>query len=180
MKAKNMPLNSERLIIRPLEVKDAEAYSKLGCSYRSTGPIDNPKKAKQYIKKSLKSEDSFDVGIFLKDSNEMIGTIELCHMKWFNFKAGEICYTIHQDHWGKGFATEATKAFIDYCFKEMNFRKVYADTVPDNVGSQKVLEKLNFTLEGTIRERHFKDGKWIDELDYGLLRDEWEKEINTD
>ena len=168
-----LKLETERLIVKILSLKDAESYSKLGVSYRSTGKINNTQKAEEYIKKSHKSKDSFDLGIFLKENKKLIGTIELCHMNWFDFKAGEISYTIHKEHRKKGYVTEAIEPLIDYCFKNMKFIKIYADTEPNNIASNKVLKKLNFKLEGRIRKRHLKKGKWVDELDYGLLKEEW-------
>jgi len=60
-------LHTERLILKPLVLADASAYSLLGVSYRSTGALDNEIKAQEYLKKSLQSEDSFDVGIFLDE-----------------------------------------------------------------------------------------------------------------
>jgi len=175
MKINILALKSERLFLRPLEFKDSSEYSELGVSYRSMGKINTLVKAKKWLTKSINSEDSCEIGIFLKDEQKLIGTIELCHMRWFDFKAGELCYTVHKNYREKGIATEAVSQVIDFCFKKMKFRKVYADTVPSNIASQRVLEKLGFKLEGTIRERHFKKGKWVDELDYGLLKKEWNK-----
>src|SRR3989338_3743909 len=105
---------------------------------------------------------SYYFGIFLKENNILIGELELCHMNWWFDKAGEICYSIKKGYDGKGYATEASRAVINFCFKKLKFRKVYADTTPDNVASQKVLEKLGFRLEGRIREKVFVKGKWVD------------------
>lgn len=175
MNIKNLALKTERLFLRSVELKDASDYSRLGVSYRSIGKINNVDKAKIFINKSHKSEDSCEIGIFLKENQKLIGTIKLCHMRWFNFTAGEICYTINKKNQGNGYATEAVKCLISFCFNKMKLRKIYADTVPSNTASKRVLEKLGFKLEGIIRERHFVKGKWIDELDYGLLKKEWKK-----
>ena len=164
-------LHSKRLTFRPLELADAAQYALLGVSFRSTGKIDNAVKAKKYFLKSYDSKDSFDVGIFLSD--KLIGTIEVCHMSWIGYKGAEICYSIQKKHWSHGYATEACRTVIDYCFSKMKLHKIYADTWPDNIASQRVLEKLGFTLEGRIREKHYSKGKASDELDYGLLRREW-------
>jgi RimJ/RimL family protein N-acetyltransferase len=168
---KKFVLKSERLILRPLELKDTLEYSKLGVSYRRFGKVNTLEKARKWIRKSLKAEDSFDVGIYLSD--EMIGTIEFCHMSWFDYKGGEICYTIKKKFRGKGYGTEALRVFVKYCFNEMKLHKVYADTDKDNIASRRILEKVGFKLEGVIRERRKVKGKWMDEYDYGLLRREF-------
>lgn len=169
MKIIPLTINSERLILRAFTLVDAEQYSKL-----SIHSINTITKAKNFIKSSWK-KDSYYFGIFLKEYNLLIGQIELCHMNWWYDKAGEICYHIGKKYWGKGYATEASKAVISYCFSKLKFRKIYADTDPNNLASQKVLEKLGFKFEGRIREKNLIKGKWTDELDYGLLRSEWKR-----
>lgn len=173
MKPKVPSLTTERLILRPANIKDAEEYSKIGISTYSSGKINTLEKARKYIKNFIKDEDSIEILILLKENKEPIGHIELCHMSWWNNTAIEICYHLKKEHWGKGYATEASRKIIDFCFKKLKFRKIYADTDPNNLASQRVLEKLGFKLEGTIRERNLVNGKWLDELDYGLLKMEW-------
>ena len=169
MMLKKETIFGERIILRPFSPKDAEQYSKMDRKKRNT-----IEKAKNFINSSWK-KDSYYFGIFLKENNELIGQLELCHMNWWYDKAGEICYFIKKDFRGKGYATEASKAMINCGFNKLRFRKIYADTDPDNLASQKVLKKLGFKLEGKIREKNFVKGKWIDEYDFGLLKSEWKK-----
>jgi len=165
MELKKEEILGKRIFLKPLEQKDAEAYSNIGRKKILS-------EAKKFISSSWK-KDSYYFGIFLKENKELIGEMELCHMNWWFDKAGEICYFIKKEFRGKGFATESSKTMIDFCFKKLKFRKVYADTDPDNLASQKVLKKLGFKLEGKIREKNFVKGKWIDEYDFGLLKSEW-------
>jgi len=166
-------IKGKRLILRNITLNDARNFSKLGASTYSFGKINTLERAKKYIRKSLIRETEFELVIILKENNKLIGSVELCHLDWFNFKAGEITYRIKKEYRKKGYATEAARLLINYCFKKMKLRKIYADTRPDNKASQRVLEKLGFKLEGRIREKNFIKGKWIDELDYGLLKKEW-------
>lgn len=168
-------IQTERLLLREYTAEDTKKFITLGISFHSTGKIDTVAKAKKYFAHVKKDENQFALAIILKENKELIGNIEMCHMHWFNFQAGEIAYHIHENQWGKGYATEAAKGLIDYCFKTLKMHKLYADTEPSNIASQKVLEKLGFKLEGRIRERRQIKGKWVDELDYGLLRKEWGK-----
>ena len=164
---------TERLILREYYPADAKSFSSLGISFYQTGKINTTNKTKKYIANVNKNKNEFALAIILKKNNALIGNMEICHMNWFDFKAGEIAYHIHKRHRKKGYATEASKGLINYCFKHMKMRKIYADTQPTNIASQKVLKKLGFKLEGRIRERRKVKGKWTDELDYGLLRKEW-------
>lgn len=60
----------------------------------------------------------------------------------------ELGYLFAQKHWGKGFATESAKAALSYGFENLNFPEVIAMTDPENVSSQKVLEKIGFVRRG--------------------------------
>ena len=168
-------IKTKRLILRNPLLKDSKAYSKAEVSYHSTGKINTNEKAKKRIKKVLKDKQGFEWGLFLKENNELIGIIELDHLSWFDYKAGEMSKNIKKKYQNRGYGTEAAIALINYCFKKMKLRKIYADTNPTNIGAKKLLKKLGFKLEGRIRERRYSNGKWIDELNYGLLKKEWKK-----
>jgi len=169
----NKQIQTERLILRSYKLSDAREFTKLGIIFYSTGKLNTPVKVRKYFTHVSKSRNEFTLGIFLREKNILIGNIEFCHMNWFDFKAGEISYHLHKKYWGNGYATEAGEGLINYCFKTLKLHKIYADTEPSNLASQKVLEKLDFKLEGTIRDKRQKKGKWVDELDYGLLKNEW-------
>jgi len=171
MKPKITQIETERLILREATLEDAEAYAKLGLATYSSGRINNPKVARKYLQDSFSNDDSIEVAVILKAENALIGHIELCHMKRFE-QGIEICYHLRRKYWGKGYATESSRAIIHYCFTKLGYRKIYADTEPTNLASQRVLEKLGFKLEGRIRQRRKIKGVWTDELDYGLLRGE--------
>ena len=57
----------------------------------------------------------------------------------------EIGYGIGSGYWGRGFATEAVKRFIEYCFCEKGFKKVYASFFTGNEASRRVMEKCGMT-----------------------------------
>ena len=151
-------VETRRLILRNPLPSDAKTYSKAEISYYSTGKINTEEKARKHIKKSLKDKQSFEWGLFLKENGELIGIVELDHLSWFNHNAGEMSHHIKRKYQKQGYGTESATALINYCFKKMNLKKIYADTNPDNKGAQKLLKKLGFKLEGRIRERHFING----------------------
>lgn len=84
----------------------------------------------------------------------------------------EIGYLLASQVTGRGIAREAVAAVIEQLFGE-GYRRVFADTDPDNLASIRLLERLGFVLEGRLR------GEWQthigvrDSLIYGLLADEW-------
>jgi len=86
----------------------------------------------------------------------------------------EIGYCIGFDYWGKGIMTEATKAVIDFLFREVGFNRISIEHAVKNPGSGKVAEKCGMKLEGTKRE-FFKaqSGEFLDINEYSILKSEY-------
>ncbi|RBL90285.1 GNAT family N-acetyltransferase [Chitinophaga flava] len=101
-------------------------------------------------------------GIFDAVNNDFIG---MCLARFFADMPSqvEIGYTLSQAYWGKGIATESSKALVDYCFTNTDTHEVVAVTDLDNIGSQKVLEKA-----GLRRVDNLKRGDI--ELAYFMIR----------
>ena len=90
----------------------------------------------------------------------------------------EIGYTLHPDYWGRSYVPEAARALIDLGFKDLGLHKIELTCFGYNVQSQRVAEKLGFTLEACIRDRKDAQGNRCDSLMYGLLKSEWEVMID--
>ncbi len=88
---------------------------------------------------------------------------------------GEIEYCIGTAYQGKGYATEATKAVIDYGFNKIGFHKVQICVRPSNAPSKKVIEKCGFTYEGTLRDYFYIDGKYEGRMFFSILEDEYDR-----
>lgn len=72
--------------------------------------------------------------------DEVVGDI----VSWLDHGSRQVGYWIGRDHWGKGFATAALRLLLD----EIKDRPVTAHVVPDNIGSQHVVEKCGFVRVG--------------------------------
>ncbi len=80
---------------------------------------------------------------------------------------------IAKHEWGKGYATEASHATLDFAFRRMRVNRVESTVDERNPSSIRLHKKLGFTHEGTFRKKQFRDGGFIDVLQYGLLRSEY-------
>ena len=89
----------------------------------------------------------------------------------------QIGYIVVPEERGKGYCTEAVTILVDYIFLSTDVVRIQSETSPDNVASQKVLEKTGFTREGVIRKSVFVRGKWLDGVLYSVLREEWKAKI---
>lgn len=96
-----------------------------------------------------------------------------CELKWGG-RTGVIGYTFHPDHWGKGYATEASQALVDHLFTVVGVHRVEASLHPDNPPSARVLEACGMTFEGLTRESFWVGDECSDDMLYGMTRADWE------
>jgi RimJ/RimL family protein N-acetyltransferase len=64
----------------------------------------------------------------------------------------EVAYTIAEEYWGQGLGTEAAHAILQYGFEKLNLSRLICLTVPENVASQKVAEKIGMSFEKEARD----------------------------
>lgn len=84
-----------------------------------------------------------------------------------------IAYWITPEHWGNGYGTDGVGALCEHAFGDRRLHKLRADVLESNDGSRRVLEKLGFEREGTLRDEKFVAGEHADVYRYGLLAEEW-------
>ena len=133
-------METERLIIDALRETDKEAYF--------TNISHDKKVLESFICRYAESLDTFDFSgyltnpglyaIRLKETGQLIGIMVLCDE---TETSCEIGYGIGSAWWGRGYATEAVKTFIQYCFEEKGLREVYASFFTGNDASRHVMEK---------------------------------------
>jgi RimJ/RimL family protein N-acetyltransferase len=100
----------------------------------------------------------------------VIGTVSLMVGE---HRQGEIGFTVHPDHQGHGFATEAARALLRIAFEDYDLHRVYGRLEPRNVASARVLEKLGMRREALLLENEWVRGEWQSEAIYALLDREW-------
>lgn len=109
----------------------------------------------------------------IASSKEAIGGIGLHVQSDVYRKSAEIGYWLGEPFWGKGIATAAVKAIVDYGFSTFDIIRIFAGVFESNMASARVLEHAGFTLEGRMRKSVFKAGNYLDQLSYSLLKDDW-------
>ena len=77
-------------------------------------------------------------------------------------------------HWDKGLGTESLWLWVDYLFANSDFHRIGLTTWSFNPRMMRVAEKVGFLSEGTQREAREWEGKFLDRMQYGMLRREWE------
>ena len=82
----------------------------------------------------------------------------------------EIGYWLGESHWGRGVMTTAVRGFCEALFRETDLERIEAGAFAANTASHRVLEKAGFVREGVLRRKYFKDGEFVDDAVYALLR----------
>jgi RimJ/RimL family protein N-acetyltransferase len=86
----------------------------------------------------------------------------------------ELGWVIDPAHSGRGYATEAVRAIMDFCFSDLGVRRIVANCFLDNVASWRLMERVGMRREShAVRESLHRSGKWLDTVAYALLADEW-------
>lgn len=169
-------LSTARLVLRPVKDGDVDAvyaiYSdEVALKYFAREPLASREEAELMVTEKLVpdlDDKAMVWAISLARDEQMIGTFTLFHIDLTNRRA-EVGYILDRAFWGKGYASEALRKMIDYCFTELGYARLEADVDPKNDGSLKLLEKHGFEREGYFKKRWLIRGKWYDSVMFGLL-----------
>lgn len=86
---------------------------------------------------------------------------------------------IGRNYRGKGYGTSAMKILLDYAFNERRLNKFNVSVIEGNLGSSKMMRKLGCQKEGIRREVIYTEGKYKDEILFGLTRGEFNKRFKS-
>jgi RimJ/RimL family protein N-acetyltransferase len=105
-------------------------------------------------------------------SGSTVGDVSL---RWVSERdrTAEIGFIFDPRHQGKGFATEAAGALVEWVFGSAGFHRVIGRTEARNTASARVLEKLGMRLEAHLVENEWVKGEWQSELVFAILDREW-------
>jgi len=173
-------LRTARLLLRPFTDCDAEAIYALQSNARVLRYWDSPpwterSRADAFIaacRKMQEDESGARFAIETLDDNAFSGW---CSMFRWNpvYRSLGIGYCFDGPAWGKGYATEAVGAMLQWAYRELDLNRVEAELDTRNAASARVLEKLGFEREGLRREDCVVSGEVSDSWIYGLLKRDW-------
>ena len=174
-----MILETERLILRPLTLTDADiAYRGWTgdlevAKYVSWLPHHSIDDAIEWLKEiewkqddtgNILPNDNYIWGFVLKETGELFGSGGLIWEEdWQLFQVG---YNIMKTHWNRGYTTEAMKAILKFAAEVLGLKKVAGGHAKKNVASAKVLEKLGFVYDRDDITPHVDDIRFFDSREY--------------
>ncbi|MHB8380702.1 MAG: GNAT family N-acetyltransferase [Acidimicrobiales bacterium] len=174
-------LHTARLQLRPFNDSDANALFALQSNahvlrYWDAPPWSERLRAEQFIatcRQIAEAGTGIRLAVDRISDGAFIGWYGLT--RWNpDFASASMGYCFDDAVWGHGYATEAGRALLQWGFDTLEANRVQAETDTRNAASARVLEKLGFVREGTLREDCIVDGVVSDSWVYGLLRREWQ------
>ena len=107
-----------------------------------------------------------------KGEDRIAGSITLWNLD-LGSSVAEVGYELHPDFWKKGIMRESLDCVLRWTFENFGLNRVEACPIQGNSSSAGLLERAGFKLEGTLRERVFFGGRFLDQYYYALLRKDW-------
>lgn len=170
-------IETERVIIREFRPEDAEdlyEYLSLNETYtfEPGEPVTLEKAREIAIERSMGND---FLAVVRKQDHKMIGHLYFSRVDPKRFLTWELGYIFNPRYQRQGYASEAAGALIDHAFRNTNLHRVMARCSVENTASWKLLERIDFTREGTFREHGFlrRDDRgnplWNDVYEYSRL-----------
>jgi RimJ/RimL family protein N-acetyltransferase len=177
----NLPIQTERLLLREYEETDWQAVHAYGSDpvvvrFMPWGP-NTEDETREFVERVMAHQwdaqrKEFELAVTLREEGPLIGGCGLSVTDQFH-RGGMLGYCFSHDFWGQGYATEAARALLRFGFKELALHRVYATCDVLNVASARVLEKIGMQREGRLREHMWIKGQWRDSFLYAILEREW-------
>jgi [ribosomal protein S5]-alanine N-acetyltransferase len=184
------PLQTERLTLRAYALADISALVTLAGAHEvaaTTLRIPHPYSeadARDFIASTQEDElrgTGLHLAIALRhgdgDGGTLCGGVGLRIEK--EHSRAELGYWIGLPYWGKGYATEAARALVEYGFGNLGLHRIFAGHVARNSASAGVLRKIGMRHEGKQRGHILKWGEFIDLEIYGMLASDVERRPTT-
>lgn len=170
-------LRGDRVILRPVSVEDVPLMLKW---------INNPN-VRKYLSvpfpttegeemewiENLHKRKQNDVTLAIEVDGKIIGTMGLHRIHWRNRVATTGTLIGEEDFWGKGYGTEAKMHLLNYAFNTLNLRKICSSVLAFNERSYRYGLRCGYREEGRLKQHHFHDGQYHDEILLAVFRDDW-------
>jgi len=164
-------VQTERLILRDLEISDAEGIFKLDSDpdvheFLGKKPIQSIDQAREIIEFIRKQYIKNNIGrwaIIDKTSGDFIGWSGLKYEEGLreDFNYYDLGYRLRKEYWGKGIATESAKASLKYGFEQLSLKEIGAAADVNHIVSNKILKNIGM--------------RFIDRFDYDSQPHNWYK-----
>ncbi|WP_299930544.1 GNAT family N-acetyltransferase [uncultured Nocardioides sp.] len=171
------PLHTERLVLRPFEPADADAFAVGWASEEWTSlllsrPM-NRAEVGEMVRRRMDPGDGTFIGLVVATHDGTVVGDSMLHLQGTGLTEGEIGWTILPGLGGRGYATEAARAVLRLGFEHFGLRRVVANLDARNDRSAALCERLGMRREVHRLGDFWSKGAWTGSYEYALLREEW-------
>ena len=173
-------LHTARLKLRPFVGADTEALFALHSStdvlrYWDAPPWTEPARAERFIATCRQIEEEGSGARLAMNRGSDGAFLGWCGLTRYDpvHRSASLGFCLTETAWGHGYATEAAGSLLGWAFDCLDLNRVQAEADTRNAACARVLEKLGFVHEGTLREDCVVDGEVSDSWVYGLLKREF-------
>lgn len=176
-------INTERLVLRPFSLDDADAMYENWASdpavtkYLTWGPHPSVETSRAVLKEWIlqyQKNDYYQWAIVPKNFGKPIGSIAAVKQD-DQMQMVHIGYCIGKNFWHKGITSEALAALMAFFFEKVGVCRVEACHDSNNPHSGGVMKKCGMKYEGTLRQENCGNQGIVDADLYAILKEEWEK-----
>lgn len=174
-------LRTARLHLRQFDDEDANALFTLHSSayvlrYWDAPPWSERVRAERFIAECRRMAEEGTGTRLAVDRVSDGAFIGWCSLARWNrdFRSVSMGYCLDDTAWGHGYMTEAGHALLGWAFDTLNLNRVQAEIDTRNAASARLLDKLGFVREGTLREDCIVNGDVSNSWVYGLIRRDWQ------
>lgn len=128
---------------------------------------------KKWIEDRIFSKDFITLAACLKEEDKMMGLISYTNIDLLNRRAWFYGKMIDHDYWGGGYATEMMMLSLHHVFFDRGFERVYGYILSSNQYSMNVNIKCGAVAEGVLRKSLMKNGRLVDEIVWGILKEDY-------
>jgi ribosomal-protein-alanine N-acetyltransferase len=169
-------IRTKRLVVRLVEPDDVDeviAYDRRNAEHfamwaptPSADAFDRDKRRERIARRRAEADADTGYGFIatLHDDPRIVAGISLSQVSRFAFQACYLGYSVDGEHEGKGLASEAVRAVVDFAFETLGLHRVMANYQPTNERSGRLLRRLGFVPEGYARDYLFINGAWRDHV----------------
>lgn len=175
-----MRLIGEKVVIRELRLEDAESFYEFGknsnIGYNAGWkPFGSMQTAKNVLFSHICNNETFCISNAKDDS--FIGTISLYSNTFRNkVNARNLGFSISEELWGNGYATEAIQLMLTYAFGKLKVDIVACGHFTYNKRSERLIQSIGFTYEGLFRQyKKLYTGDVVDAKWYSMTKEEFER-----
>jgi ribosomal-protein-alanine N-acetyltransferase len=174
-------IQTPRLVVRLVEPDDVDeviAYDRrnaerfaMWAPAASADPFDRGKRRERIVRRRAEADADTGYGFIatLHDDPRIVAGISLNHVVRFAFQSCHLGYSVDREHEGKGLASEAVRAVVDFAFETLGLHRLMANYQPTNERSGRLLRRLGFVPEGYARDYLFINGAWRDHVLTALI-----------